>query len=39
MDEKFVVKLQTLPAVGFLGLILGVSSTSKVSRFKLSGRI
>jgi len=27
------------PVVGFLGLTLGVSSTSKVSRFKLSGRI
>ena len=28
-----------IPAVGFLGLTLGVSSTSKVSRFKLSGRM
>ena len=28
-----------LPADGFFGLILGVSSTSKVSRFKESGRI
>lgn len=36
--EKEMLMLM-LPAVGFFGLILGVSSTSKVSRFKLSGRI
>lgn len=38
LTQRYKGNIQ-IPAVGFLGLTLGVSSTSNVSRFKLSGRI
>ena len=45
MNDDYVITNQyqmitaNIPAVGLLGRALGVSSTSKVSKFKLSGRM
>lgn len=38
-EWSLIWEIMSIPAVGFFGLTLGVSSTSNVSRFKLSGRI